>query len=69
MQAKLLLTPEDLADRWNLTETTLSQWRWNGRGPRFIKVGKGILYRLSEIEHFEDQHTCKNTSEYGGIQW
>lgn len=67
MQQKLL-TPEDLADRWNLTETTLSQWRWNGRGPRYIKMGKGIRYRLSEIERFEDQHTCQNTSEYGGVQ-
>ena len=67
MQQKLL-TPEDLADRWNLTETTLSQWRWNGCGPRYIKMGKGIRYRLSEIERFEDQKTCQDTSEYGGIQ-
>ena len=60
---KLLLTPEALAERWNVTPATLSQWRWNGRGPLFIKMNKGVRYRLSDIERFEEQHTCQNTSQ------
>ncbi|OJW47172.1 MAG: hypothetical protein BGO67_03600 [Alphaproteobacteria bacterium 41-28] len=64
----LLFTPEDLAARWNVTTATLSQWRWNGRGPRFFKMGKGIRYRLSDIEHFEEQNIRQNTSEYGGVR-
>ncbi|HBG35067.1 MAG: hypothetical protein A2X70_04425 [Alphaproteobacteria bacterium GWC2_42_16] len=60
---KLLLTPEALAERWNITPATLSQWRWNGRGPLFIKMNKGVRYRLSDIERFEEQHTCQNTSQ------
>ncbi len=65
MQTKtILLTPEDLAARWNVTLTTLSQWRWNGRGPRFFKMAKGVRYRLSDVEHFEEQNTCQNTSEH-----
>ena len=59
-----LLTPEDLSARWNITLATLSQWRWNGRGPRFVKMGKGIRYRLSDIERFEGQRLCQSTSEY-----
>ncbi|EKE09341.1 MAG: hypothetical protein ACD_16C00191G0001, partial [uncultured bacterium] len=38
-------------------------WRWNGRGPLFIKMNKGVRYRLSDIERFEEQHTCQNTSQ------
>ncbi|EKE10191.1 MAG: hypothetical protein ACD_16C00071G0003 [uncultured bacterium] len=59
---KLLLTPEALAERWNVTPATLSQWRWNGRGPLFIKMNKGVRYRLSDIERFEEQNIRQNTS-------
>ncbi len=59
---KLLLTPEALAERWNITPATLSQWRWNGRGPLFIKMNKGVRYRLSDIERFEEQNIRQNTS-------
>ena len=59
-----LFTPKALANRWNVTPQTLSQWRWNGRGPLFIKMGKGVLYRLRDIEQFEDQQTRQHTSRY-----
>jgi len=58
-----LLTPEDLAARWNVTPATLSQWRWNGRGPRFFKMNKGVRYRLQDVERFEEQNIRQNTSE------
>lgn len=56
------LTPEILAQRWNITPTTLSQWRWNGRGPLFVKIGRRVLYRLEDVEAFEKQKIRQNTS-------
>jgi hypothetical protein len=31
---------------------TLRDWRKRGKGPRFIKVGSSVRYRLSDIEDF-----------------
>lgn len=55
------LTPEDLAERWNIPTKTLSQWRWNGRGPEFLRLGKHIVYRLQDVELFEEQKLWRDT--------
>ncbi|MBP9777448.1 MAG: DNA-binding protein [Alphaproteobacteria bacterium] len=60
------LTPEELAARWNIEQTTLSQWRWNGRGPAFTKEAHRIQYHLQDIEHFEKQQLRQATSSAHG---
>jgi hypothetical protein len=57
------LTPDALASRWNLTSKTLTQWRWNGKGPSFLKIGHRVLYRVEDIEQFEKQQVRQNTSQ------
>jgi len=59
-----LLSQEELADRWKLQISTLSQWRWNGQGPYFIKINGKIKYKVSDIESFERSKRCRSTSEY-----
>ncbi len=59
----ILLTPQDLAKRWNLEPNTLGQWRWNGRGPKYLKINRSILYRLEDIEEFEKQKVRHSTSQ------
>ncbi len=61
MQANLI-TPDTLAERWSITKTTLSQWRWNGRGPKYLKLGRRVMYRIQDIEEFEDQKVRRDTS-------
>lgn len=61
---KIFLTPTALASRWELTPSTLSQWRWNGNGPPYHKMGKKkILYKLEEIERFEANNLRSSTSQ------
>jgi hypothetical protein len=62
IMSKTYLTATTLAARWHLTPHTLSQWRWNGRGPRFSKMGKKILYELKHVEDFEERAVHQNTS-------
>jgi hypothetical protein len=31
---------------------TLRDWRKRGKGPRFVKVGSSVRYRLTDIEEF-----------------
>lgn len=56
------LTPEELAARWNMPPATLSQWRWNGRGPQYFKIGRHVLYKVEDIEQFEEGKRRSNTS-------
>lgn len=55
----VMLTPVELAKRWRMDVRTLSNWRTQGKGPPFIKIGKGrngkILYRLVDIKDYEDK--------------
>ena len=44
---------EDLAKRWGLSPDTLKNWRWAGRGPKFLKLGFACRYRWEAIVEFE----------------
>ena len=57
------LTPEALAERWEIETDTLTQWRWNGRGPKFLKIGGRVRYRLEDIEVFEEQNVKQHTAQ------
>ena len=43
----------DLARRWKLSHRTLERWRWAGCGPRYVKVGGRVLYRIEDVEAYE----------------
>lgn len=50
-----------LAERWLMSPRTLEQWRWQGRGPRYLKLGGRVIYPLSEIEAYEAESLHANT--------
>ena len=54
-------TQKQLAARWHMSPRTLEQWRWLGKGPRFLKIGARVLYDEEEIESFEAAQICQNT--------
>lgn len=56
------LTPQETAARLRTTIGTLSNWRVRGEGPRFIKLGRKVLYPLAEIEAFEQRQLRANTA-------
>lgn len=58
-----LITPSKLAERWSVNVATLSQWRWNGKGPKYLKLGGRILYRINDINDFENRQVRENTSQ------
>jgi predicted site-specific integrase-resolvase len=49
----VLLTQEDVAQRWKLNARTLERWRWQGTGPRFVRIGGAIRYRVKDLEEYE----------------
>jgi hypothetical protein len=48
-----VLSQRELAQRWRLSPRTLERWRWLGQGPAFLRLGRRIAYRLTDIEAFE----------------
>jgi hypothetical protein len=55
------LDQKGLAERWLISPRTLEQWRWQGRGPRFLKISRRVVYRLTDIEAFEAASLHLNT--------
>ncbi|MBR8000354.1 helix-turn-helix domain-containing protein [Burkholderia vietnamiensis] len=62
MERPLNLLPEEAAERLRVSKNTLSNWRVQGRGPKFIKLGRKVLYPLPELEAFEREHLQSNTT-------
>jgi len=49
---KKLLSNREAAEFLGLSEDTLPRWRWSGIGPVYLKVGRTVKYRLSDLETF-----------------
>lgn len=47
------LTTEELSERTGIPVETLRQWRRHGRGPVPMKLGRGVRYRLADVEAWE----------------
>ena len=51
-----------LAERWRISPRTLEAWRWQGKGPRFLKIGAKVVYPEPEILDFEAANLCASTN-------
>jgi predicted DNA-binding transcriptional regulator AlpA len=58
---KLVLNENELAQRWGISSKTLQRWRCEGRGPRFLKLSKRVIYPLDEIESYEHSALYEST--------
>jgi len=59
------LNEKELAELLNIKSETLRNWRWDGRGPIFIKIGSNVRYRMSDIEEYINGRIRKSTSDTG----
>lgn len=56
------LNQVELSRRWSLSPRTLERWRWLGEGPRFLKIGGRVVYRLEDIEAYEAEQMRDSTA-------
>lgn len=52
--ARRLLTEKMLADRWVCSVARLQRWRTASEGPQYLKIVGKVLYRLKDIEAYEE---------------
>jgi len=53
------ITADELVERFKnmISKRTLANWRHNGEGPKYVKIGGRILYRLSAVTAWEEKRT------------
>lgn len=59
------LNEKELAKILNIKPETLRNWRWDGKGPIYIKLGSNVRYRMSDVQDFLDGRIRKSTSDMG----
>lgn len=57
--ASPLLREAAAAELLDVPRRTLSQWRYLGRGPAFIKLGGQVRYRLADLETWLTDNTVQ----------
>lgn len=56
-ESEVFLTEEQVALRWNMSHRTLQNMRLRGQKPEWIKIGRCVRYRLTDIQLFELENT------------
>ncbi len=61
-----LVTSKEAAKMLGIKAQTLRRWRYKGKGPRYIRLGENSScpagYRLSDLEHWIEEHTFSTTA-------
>lgn len=60
------LTTAQTAEVLGIKKETLGQMRWRGTGPVFLKIGRCVRYRVSDLEDYMKGRTFSSTTEAGG---
>lgn len=47
-----LLDEARLAMKLDVSRKTLQSWRYAGQGPRFIKIGRLVRYRVGDVDAY-----------------
>jgi hypothetical protein len=64
---EILLTPADLARRWDRSPGYLANLRATGEGPKFITLSERVIrYRLADVEAFEARQARRSLADNGG---
>lgn len=53
--------PERLAEELQMTTDALAQWRYLEMGPRFVKEGRFVRYRRTDVEQWLEERLHSRT--------
>ena len=65
LEAREFLTIGDAAEVMHKARGALAAMRTRGTGPRFLKIGRTILYRVTDVADFLEQ----SVSEQADPRW
>ena len=53
------------AERLTNRKNTIEGWRVKGIGPRYVKIGRLVRYRIEDVEAWLEAQTRTSTSQAG----
>lgn len=59
-----LISAEDAADILNISPSTLAKMRLSGASPRYVKLGRRVAYRPSDLEAWVEAQSYTSTAQY-----
>ncbi len=62
-QVTEFLKRQEAANHLNVKICTLEAWAVRGGGPPFVKFGRAVRYRLSDLEAWANSQTRTSTSQ------
>jgi predicted DNA-binding transcriptional regulator AlpA len=61
-----LYTQTDLMPVLRKSKNWFERKRWDGSGPRYLKIGRSVLYRGEDVLSWLNEQARKSTSDRGG---
>ena len=58
-----VVTTVEAARVLGLSESTLAKMRLNGNGPVYCKLGRRVVYRITDLEQWLQSRTARDTSD------
>jgi excisionase family DNA binding protein len=59
---KMYLKPSEAAEYVGSSTSTLSKLRLSGAGPTFLRIGRAIRYRQSDLDRWMDRSATKRAA-------
>jgi len=63
LKSAAVLKTDAAAEYLSLSRGRLAKLRWAGGGPKFVRVGRTVLYRLTDLDTWLDLNTRSSTSD------
>lgn len=62
LETQGLIGPAELAEYLGVPVATVYKWNHLGTGPRFLRIGKHVRYRPSDVASWLEQHTHREAA-------
>ncbi|CCQ74495.1 AlpA family transcriptional regulator [Magnetospira sp. QH-2] len=62
-QPRRLMLEAEVAEMLAIKTSTLRRWRWEGKGPKFRKIGEAVRYHPDDVEEYVEAGTRTSTSQ------
>ena len=62
-----IVSTEEVAAYLGLAPITLAKMRTTGGGPRYLKLGRAVRYRMADVQQWALEQRHSHTAEYAQV--